>query len=88
MSMNLILEANCECILKLKSRDSVSKKIEKFKLWQTPTNITYKALRENPYEVYKEWVLSVTEEIDHEHIEELDSWLEQHKEWNIEWKMI
>lgn len=58
MSMNLYVEASREVIVVKTGK----KEIEtcEYELWQTPTNVTRKALaRDNPIEVYRKWVQGV-----------------------------
>lgn len=92
MSMNLHLEASIEAFSKI-GKHTLR---HTFDLWQTPTQVTKKAIRGgHPKDVYIEWlnelqtkdivdVESLKNRVKH-HIEELNNWLIMHKQWNIEW---
>lgn len=76
MSMNLILYAEAYSILRLKNNKIKQQLITKtFELWQTPTKITMKAIEtNNHYEVYKDWVLSISEDREMPIYSEEDIW--------------
>ena len=59
MSMNL--HVNCEREVTVVKTGKLSKQTIRFDLWQTPTEITKKAIRgTDPKAVYIEWVKSIT----------------------------
>ncbi len=94
MSINLYLSATIDVKSeKGKKRKKLHLK-ESFDLYQTPTDVTFSILKSgNSGDIknsYIEWVKQ--DEIanfhkpeNHQHIDQLKKWLEQHREWEIDW---
>lgn len=74
MSMNLYVDARQKAILDSGKETEIVKRVE---LYQTPTEITYKAIRGNPLEVYCNWVMKTWggTESSTKHLEDLKEWI-------------
>lgn len=71
--MNLYVKATQKAILASGKETEI---VKRFELYQTPTEITYKAIRGNPLEVYCNWVMKTWgTESSTQQLEDLKEWI-------------
>jgi len=96
MGMEVTLEATIEVTLPDGTKRTMA---ERFPCWHTTTKTTKKIIRspkEEQAHAYKDWLHSLLpveeddtlEERRNGHIRHLEQWLEDHKDWDIEWGEI
>lgn len=86
MSMNLQVKAVADVTFKNGKKAVVTEKFDD--LWQTPTEVTKKALQsKDPLKVYTKWVneYAVPNSLKREHLRELEEWMLDYSDWEIVW---
>lgn len=77
MSMNIQFFATRE-ILVIKTNQRSTQAIKYKGIWQTPTDITYDIMgSQEPAETYKEWVMSMSQDVEEDVYADDDIWSER-----------